>query len=62
MALFLPVPIFVEMAKNAHSWDSKFVAIAFSFVIHTENRFFVGTRFRGSEPPRKPQNLVPHEN
>ena len=41
---------------------SKFVAKAFPFIIHTENSFFVGTRFCGSDPPEKPQKLVPHEN
>ena len=34
----------------------------FSFIIHTENRYFVGTEIRGSDPARKPRKLVPHEN
>ena len=45
----------------AHSWGSKFVAIVFSFIIHTENHHFVGTGIRGSDPPRKPRKLVLHE-
>ena len=59
MALFSWVPIFVDWAKIAHSWGSKFVVIAFSFIIHTENRFFVGTRFPGSDPPRNHKNWYP---
>ena len=39
----------------------KFVAIVFSFIIHTKNYHFVGTGIRGSDPPRKPRKLVPHE-
>ena len=50
MALFSWVPIFVDWANMTHSWGSKFVAIAFSYIIHTENRFFLGTRFCGSDP------------
>ena len=37
----------------------KFVVIVFSFIIHTENHYFVGTEIRGWDPPRK---LIPHEN
>ena len=60
MALFSWVPpILVDWAKVTFSLDSKFVAVIFSFTIHTENNFFVGTRFRGSDPPRKPRKLVP---
>ena len=44
-----------------HSWGSKFVAIVFSFIIHTENYNSLGTRIHGLDPPRKPQKLVPHE-
>ena len=33
-----------------HVWGSKFVAIAFSYIIYTENRFFLGTRFHGLDP------------
>ena len=46
-----------------HSWGSKFVAIVFSFIIHTENYSFVGTGIRGLYPSTKttkigiPQNL-----
>ena len=43
MALFSWVPI----------WGSKFVAIVFSFIIHTENHLFVGTWIIGLDPPRK---------
>ena len=43
-------------------WGSKFVVIVFSFMIQTENYNFVGTRNRGSDPPRKPRKLiVPNE-
>ena len=59
MALCLWVPIFVDCAKVTHLWGSKFVAVAFSSIFNTENCFFVGTRFRGSDPPRKPRKLVP---
>ena len=41
--------------------NSKFVAIAFSFIIHTDNYHFVGTEIRVSDPPWKPRKLVPHE-
>ena len=34
-----------------HSWGSKFVAIVFSFISHTEKYHFVGTGIRGSDPP-----------
>ena len=44
-----------------HSWGSKFVAIVFSFIIHTENYPFMGTGIRGSDSPRKPRKLVSHE-
>ena len=37
MALFSWVPIFVDLTKMTHSWGSKFVAIVFSFIIHTES-------------------------
>ena len=35
-----------------HSLGSKFVAIIFSFIIHTENGYFVGTKieFYGFDP------------
>ena len=44
--------------------DSKFMVTVFSFIMHsiTEIHYFVGTRIRGSDPPRKPRKLVPHEN
>ena len=56
------VLIFMNLTKMTHSWGSKFVAILFSFIIHTENHKFVGIVIRGSDPPRKPGKLVPHEN
>ena len=34
-----------------HSWGSKFVAIVFSFIIHTENYNFVGNGIRGLDLP-----------
>ena len=34
----------------------------FSFIIHTENRFFVSTKFCGLELPRKPRKLFPNEH
>ena len=37
MALFSRVPILVDWAKITHLWDSKFVAIAWSFIIHTSD-------------------------
>ena len=52
---------FRGMNKNDTSSGSKFVAIVFSFIIHTENYHFVGTGIRGSDPPRKTRKLVPHE-
>ena len=61
LALFLWVPIFVDWTKMTHSWGSKFVAIVFSLIIHTENYHFMGTGIGGSDPPRKPRKLVPHE-
>ena len=61
-ALFSWVLIFVDCAKITHSLGSQFMALAFSYIIHTENRFFVGTRFRGSDFSRKPRKLVPQEN
>ena len=61
MALFLWVPIFVDWTKMTQILGSKFVAIVFSFIIHTENYHFVGTGIRWSDPPRKPRKLVPHE-
>ena len=33
------------------------MAIIFSFTIHKENRYFVGTEIRGSDPPRKPRTI-----
>ena len=77
MALFSWVPIFVDWSKFTHSWGSKqkkyrgmfetqkvrrFVVMVFSFIIHTENCYFIGTEIRGSDPPRKPQKLVPGTN
>ena len=62
MPLFSWVPIFVDLTKITHSSGSEFVAIVFSFIIHTENRYFVGTRIRGSDPPQIPRKLVPHKN
>ena len=56
------VPIFVVWGKITNSLGSKFVVIAFSFIIHAENPFFIGTWFHGSNPQRKPRKLVPHEN
>ena len=56
MALFFRVHIFVDRTKLTRLWESK------SFKINTENRFFLGTRFRGSDPLRKPRKFVPHEN
>ena len=53
---------FVDLTKLSHSRGSKFVDIVFPFIIHTENHHFVGTGIRGSNPPRKPRKLVPHEN
>ena len=44
------------------SCGSKFVAIVFSFIVHTENHKFVGAEICGSDPPRKRRNLLPHEN
>ena len=41
---------------------SKFVAIVFSFMTHTENRHFVGTGIRGWDPPRKPPKMVTNDN
>ena len=62
LALFSWVPIFVDWTNLTHSWGLKFVSIVFSFIIHKENRYFVGTGIRGSDLPRKPRKLVPHEN
>ena len=62
MALYSWVPIFVDRMKMTHLWGSKFVAIVFPFIIHTDNYLFVGTGIRGSDPPRKQRILVPHEN
>ena len=47
---------FRGLNKITHSWGSKFMAIVFSFIIHTEKSYFLGTRIRGSDPPRK---LIP---
>ena len=44
------------------SWGSKYVALVFSFIIHTDHRHFVGTGIRGLDPPRKPRKLESHEN
>ena len=54
MPLFSMVSIFVDWTKITHSWGSKFVAIVFSYIIHTRNCYLVDTRIRGSDPPRKP--------
>ena len=40
-----------------HSWGSRFVAIIFSFITHTENHYFVGTGIRGLDPPRKTMKM-----
>ena len=50
---------FRGLNKN-ETWGSKFVAMVFSFIIHTdtENYYFVGTRILGSDPQRK---FVPRE-
>ena len=61
MALFSWVSIFVDLTNMTHSWDSIFVAIVFSFIIHTESYHFVGIRIRGLDTPRKPRKLVPHK-
>ena len=62
MALLLWVPIFVDWTKMIHVWDSKFMAIVFSFIIHTENYYnFMGIGTPGSHPPQKPQKLIPHD-
>ena len=53
---------FRGLNKNNTRVGFKFVAIIFSFIIHTQNRYFVGTRIRGQDPPWKPRKLVPHEN
>ena len=37
--------IFVDGMKMTHSWGSKFVAIEFFFIIHTENNLFVVLEF-----------------
>ena len=37
LALFSWVPIFVDWTKMTHPWGSKFLAIVFSFIIHTKN-------------------------
>ena len=34
-----------------HSLGSKFVAIVFSFISHTENFYFVGIEIPGLDPP-----------
>ena len=34
-----------------HSWGSKFVAIVFSFINHTENHYFMGAGIHGFDPP-----------
>ena len=52
---------FRGLIKNDIFVGLKYVAIVFSFIIHRENYHFVGTRIRGSDPPRKPRKLVPHE-
>ena len=48
--------------KMTYSWGLKFLAIIFSFIIYTENRYFVGTGIRQLDPPRTPWNLVFHEH
>ena len=51
-----------RLKKKSHIRGvQKSVAIIFSFIIHTKNRYFVGTGIHGSDPPRKPRKLVPHE-
>ena len=57
VALFWWLPIFVDWTKMTHSWGSQFVAIAFSFIIHTENHQFVGTVIHGLDYPQKPRKL-----
>ena len=44
-----------------HSLVSKFAAIIFSLIIHTENCYFMGNGIRVLDHPRKQQKLVPHE-
>ena len=53
---------FRGLKENDKSAGFKIRAIVFSFIIHSENHLFVGTRIRGFDPPRKPRKLVPHEN
>ena len=43
-----------------HSLSSKFVAIVFSFIIHTENYQLMGTGITLLDTPRKPRKQVPH--
>ena len=62
MPLFSWVPNFVDWTKMTNLWGSQIMAIVFSFIIHTENRYFMGTRIHGSDPPWKPRKMVPHEN
>ena len=62
MILFSWVRIFLEWAKLTHSWYSKKEVVVFSFIIHIENRYIVGTRIRGSDHSWKQGNLVYHEN
>ena len=47
---FLWVPIFMDRTKITHSWGSKFLAMVFYFIIHTEYLNFVGTGIRESDP------------
>ena len=53
---------FRRLNENHTSVGSKFVDIVFSLIIHTENRYFLCSGIRGSDPPRKPRKLVPHKN
>ena len=47
MALFSWVLIFVDWTEITRSLGSKFVAIIFSFILHTENRYVMGTGICG---------------
>ena len=53
--------IFVGTNFRGLNENDTFVAIVFSFIVYTEKHLFVGTGIRGSDPPRKPRKLVPHE-
>ena len=43
VGIFSWVPIFVDWTKITQSFGSKFMAIIFTFIFHTENCYFVGT-------------------